>query len=108
MSRTWRRARLSGLVSTMRGCAAAIPDLIVCHVSGYGADGPYRDKKAYDLLIQAETGVVSVTGSEEEAAKSGIPVAEYCRRNVRVQQHFGGAAAARAGGGGMCAACLAV
>ena len=52
------------------------PDLIVCHVSGYGADGPYRDKKAYDLLIQAETGVVSVTGSEEEEAKSGIPVAD--------------------------------
>ena len=52
------------------------PELIVCHVSGYGADGPYRDKKAYDLLIQAETGVVSVTGSEDEAAKSGIPVAD--------------------------------
>ena len=52
------------------------PELIVCHVSGYGADGPYRDKKAYDLLIQAETGVVSVTGSEEAPAKSGIPVAD--------------------------------
>ncbi|MCY3708252.1 MAG: CaiB/BaiF CoA-transferase family protein [Caldilineaceae bacterium] len=52
------------------------PDLIVCHVSGYGADGPYRDKKAYDLLVQAETGVVAVTGSEEAAAKSGIPVAD--------------------------------
>ncbi len=52
------------------------PELIVCHVSGYGADGPYRDKKAYDLLIQAETGVVSVTGSEDEAAKTGIPVAD--------------------------------
>jgi len=52
------------------------PELIVCHVSGYGADGPYRDKKAYDLLIQAETGVVSITGSEEEAAKTGIPVAD--------------------------------
>ena len=52
------------------------PDLIVCHVSGYGADGPYRDKKAYDLLVQAETGVVSVTGSEDEAAKAGIPVAD--------------------------------
>lgn len=52
------------------------PDLIVCHLSGYGADGPYRDKKAYDLLIQAETGVVSVTGSEAEAAKTGIPVAD--------------------------------
>ena len=55
---------------------ADYPDLIVCHVSGYGADGPYRDKKAYDLLIQAETGVVSVTGSEAEAAKTGIPVAD--------------------------------
>ena len=52
------------------------PQLIVCHVSGYGADGPFRDKKAYDLLIQAETGVVSVTGSEDEAAKTGIPVAD--------------------------------
>ena len=55
---------------------ADYPDLIVCHLSGYGADGPYRDKKAYDLLIQAETGVVSITGSEDEAAKSGIPVAD--------------------------------
>ena len=52
------------------------PDMIVCHLSGYGADGPYRDKKAYDLLVQAETGVVAVTGSEEDAAKSGIPVAD--------------------------------
>ena len=52
------------------------PDIIVCHLSGYGADGPYRDKKAYDLLVQAETGVVAVTGSEEDAAKSGIPVAD--------------------------------
>ena len=55
---------------------ADYPDIIVCHLSGYGADGPYRDKKAYDLLVQAETGVVAVTGSEEDAAKSGIPVAD--------------------------------
>ena len=54
----------------------SFPAMIVCHVSGYGADGPYRDKKAYDLLIQAETGVVAVTGSEEAAAKAGIPVAD--------------------------------
>lgn len=55
---------------------AEFPRLIVCHISGYGADGPYRDKKAYDLLIQAETGVVSVTGTEAEPAKTGIPVAD--------------------------------
>ncbi len=55
---------------------ADYPDLIVCHVSGYGSDGPYRNKKAYDLLIQAETGVVSVTGSRAEPAKTGIPVAD--------------------------------
>ncbi len=58
------------------GLRGEYPDLIVCHVSGYGADGPYRDKKAYDLLIQAETGVVAVTGNEDAAAKSGIPVAD--------------------------------
>ncbi len=52
------------------------PDLVVCHVSGYGAAGPFRDKKAYDLLIQGETGVVSVTGTEAAAAKTGIPVAD--------------------------------
>lgn len=55
---------------------ADYPELIVCHVSGYGAKGPYRDKKAYDLLVQAETGVVSVTGTAEEPAKTGIPVAD--------------------------------
>ncbi|RME57906.1 MAG: CoA transferase [Caldilineae bacterium] len=52
------------------------PRLIICNISGYGPDGPYRDKKAYDLLIQGEAGVVSVTGTEEEPAKAGIPVAD--------------------------------
>ena len=52
------------------------PRLIVCEVSGYGSSGPYRDKKAYDLLVQSETGVLSVTGSEEEPAKVGISVAD--------------------------------
>src|SRR5439155_3507289 len=47
------------------------PTLIVCDISGYGADGPYRDKKAYDLLIQSESGFLSVTGSPEEPAKAG-------------------------------------
>lgn len=52
------------------------PQLIVCDISGFGASGPYRDKKAYDLLIQCETGLVSVTGSPETPAKAGISVAD--------------------------------
>jgi itaconate CoA-transferase len=55
---------------------ARFPRLITCSISGYGPDGPYRDAKAYDLLVQAETGVVAVTGSPEEPAKAGIPVAD--------------------------------
>ena len=52
------------------------PRLIVCNVSGYGASGPYAKKKAYDLLVQSEVGLVSLTGSEDAAAKVGISVAD--------------------------------
>jgi itaconate CoA-transferase len=52
------------------------PGLIVCDISGYGADGPYRDKKAYDLLIQSESGFLSITGSPEEPAKAGCSIAD--------------------------------
>lgn len=52
------------------------PSLIVCDISGYGQDGPYRDKKAYDLLIQSEAGVLSVTGTKAEPVKVGISVAD--------------------------------
>lgn len=55
---------------------AAHPRLITCSISGYGPDGPYRDAKAYDLLIQSEAGLVAVTGTEETPAKSGIPAAD--------------------------------
>jgi itaconate CoA-transferase len=52
------------------------PKLIVCDISGYGDDGPYRDKKAYDLLIQSESGFVSVTGTPDEMAKAGCSIAD--------------------------------
>src|SRR5829696_466068 len=52
------------------------PDLIVCDVSGYGTSGPYRDKKAYDLLVQCEAALVSVTGTQETPSKAGIAVAD--------------------------------
>jgi len=52
------------------------PRLIVCDISGYGADGPYRDKKAYDLLIQSESGFLSITGNGDEPAKAGCSIAD--------------------------------
>jgi itaconate CoA-transferase len=52
------------------------PRLIVCDISGYGADGPYRDKKAYDLLIQSESGLLSVTGTPEGPAKAGCSIVD--------------------------------
>jgi crotonobetainyl-CoA:carnitine CoA-transferase CaiB-like acyl-CoA transferase len=55
---------------------AGNPRLIACSISGYGSTGPYRDKKAYDLLVQCETGLVSVTGTPETPAKVGISVAD--------------------------------
>ncbi len=56
--------------------SAANPRLIVCDISGYGADGPYRDKKAYDLLIQSESGFLSITGSPDAPAKAGCSIAD--------------------------------
>lgn len=52
------------------------PRLIVCDISGYGDDGPYRDKKAYDLLIQSEAGFLSVTGTPGDPCKSGNSIAD--------------------------------
>ncbi|MPS26542.1 MAG: CoA transferase [Alcaligenaceae bacterium] len=52
------------------------PGLIVCDISGYGDSGPYRDKKAYDLLIQSEGGFLSVTGTPDEPSKAGASVAD--------------------------------
>jgi itaconate CoA-transferase len=55
---------------------AKYPRLVVCDISGYGEDGPYRDKKAYDLLIQSEAGFLSVTGTGDEPAKAGCSIAD--------------------------------
>jgi crotonobetainyl-CoA:carnitine CoA-transferase CaiB-like acyl-CoA transferase len=52
------------------------PRLIVCDISGYGADGPHRDRKAYDLLIQSEAGFLSVTGTPEVPSKAGCSIAD--------------------------------
>jgi itaconate CoA-transferase len=52
------------------------PGLILCDISGYGNDGPYRDKKAYDLLIQSEAGFLSVTGTPETPSKAGNSIAD--------------------------------
>ena len=52
------------------------PKLIICNISGYGSSGPYRDKKAYDLLVQCETGLVSITGTPDTPAKTGISTAD--------------------------------
>jgi crotonobetainyl-CoA:carnitine CoA-transferase CaiB-like acyl-CoA transferase len=66
-------ARMGLDAATLR---AEHPRLIVCDISGYGGDGPYRDKKAYDLLIQSEAGYLSVTGTHEQPSKSGNSIAD--------------------------------
>lgn len=66
-------ARLGLDAATLR---AQRPELIHVSISGYGPDGPYREKKAYDALIQAETGLIEATGSLDEPAKVGASVAD--------------------------------
>jgi itaconate CoA-transferase len=52
------------------------PHLIICEISGYGVEGPYANRKAYDLLVQSETGLLSITGERDAPAKVGIAVAD--------------------------------
>jgi crotonobetainyl-CoA:carnitine CoA-transferase CaiB-like acyl-CoA transferase len=52
------------------------PRLVWCGISGYGENGPYSAKRAYDLLVQCETGMLSVTGTQEQPSKAGIPIAD--------------------------------
>ena len=56
--------------------SARHPQLIVCDISGYGNDGPYRDKKAYDLLVQSEAGFLNITGTADEPCKAGNSIAD--------------------------------
>jgi itaconate CoA-transferase len=55
---------------------AADPRLVVVNISGYGSSGPRKDRKAYDMLVQAESGMVSVTGTPDTATKTGVPNAD--------------------------------
>lgn len=66
-------ARLGLAYETLR---VRHPRLIVCDISGFGSSGPYRDRKAYDLLIQSESGFLSITGSPEEPARAGCSIAD--------------------------------
>ena len=52
------------------------PRLIICNLSGYGTSGPYADKKAYDLIIQSEVGMLAVTGTQDTPSKVGVSIAD--------------------------------
>lgn len=56
--------------------ASQYPQLVVCDISGYGSDGPWAQRKAYDLLVQCETGLVSLTGTPDAMARPGISIAD--------------------------------
>ncbi|MGH3414523.1 MAG: CaiB/BaiF CoA transferase family protein [Marmoricola sp.] len=63
------------------GCAASTvrsrrPEMVVVDMSGYGSSGPFRDRRAYDMLVQAESGLISVTGTPDQPAKTGVPSAD--------------------------------
>jgi itaconate CoA-transferase len=64
------------LVAATNELRSRYPRLIVCAVSGYGSSGPYSQKKAYDLLVQSEVGLISITGTESTPSKVGISVAD--------------------------------
>lgn len=64
---------------------AADPRLVVVNISGYGTNGPRRDRKAYDMLVQAESGLISVTGTPDTATKTGVPSADLAAGLYTVQ-----------------------
>ena len=66
------------------------PTIVMCSISGYGTEGEYADKKAYDFLVQGETGLCSVTGSPGEPARAGISVCGHFDRLDRLQRNIAG------------------
>ncbi|MCE0444956.1 CoA transferase [Streptomyces tricolor] len=80
---------------------AAHPRLIAVDISGYGGSGPYADKRAYDMLVQCEAGLVSVTGTPEQPVKAGIPAADIAAAMTRSRGCWPrSCGAARSGRGG--------
>ena len=69
----WSLAKLGDPIESLR---EKHPKLICCSISGYGDEGPYRDRKAYDLLIQAESGLASITGGPEGPARVGVSLVD--------------------------------
>lgn len=74
--------RLGIPISALRACN---PSLITCSISGYGSEGPARDQKAYDLLIQAETGLAAINGTEDGPARVGVSVCDIAAGMTALQ-----------------------
>jgi itaconate CoA-transferase len=75
------------------------PRLVCCSISGYGEEGPYRERKAYDMLIQAESGLASVTGGPEAPARVGASVVDIAT-GMNAYEAIGGADSAATHGRG--------
>lgn len=69
----------------MEQLRAEQPDLIAASITGYGSSGPHKDRKAYDMLIQAESGLVSITGTPETATKTGVPASDIAAAHYTCQ-----------------------
>ncbi len=76
------------------------PELIVCSISGYGEEGPYRDQKAYDLLIQAESGLCAINGTAEGPSRVGVSVCDIAAGMTAFQAILQALFARARGGGG--------